>query len=290
MENLFEKGCLVQLSASVWGATRKIDPGKITDVITSQQWLTASKKLVDPDALKPIKKVVNTSRSYLGGVSLPFPIQGMLFVPKEMISKVDEKLDGFKRDFNQSVESFMESYDELRKTAIMCLGELFNELDYPVDLRSKFSFIWRFVVLDVPNGNTAILAPEVYEREKEKFVLTMEQARELAVESLRTEFADLTKRINERFTTGPNGKPKVFKNATVHSFYEFFETFKERNIFRDEQLDELVDQAQAILGGNSAESIRSNSQLKEHIKTGMSEVENAMAEILSRPRRKIIMN
>ena len=290
MENMFEKGCLVQLSASVWGATRKIDPGKITDVITSQQWLTASKKLVDPDALKPIKKVVTTSRSYLSGVSLPFPIQGMLFVPKETIVKVDDRLGGFKRDFNQGVESFMQSYDELRKTAIMCLGELFNELDYPVDLRSKFSFIWRFVVLDVPNGNTALLAPEVYEREKEKFVQTMEQARELAVESLRTEFADLTKRITDRFTTGPNGKPKVFKNATVHNFYEFFETFKERNIFRDEQLAELVNHAKAILGGCSAEKIRSNDQLKEHIKNGMSEVENAMADILSRPRRKIIMN
>ena len=290
MENLFEKGCLVQLSASVWGATRKIDPGKITDRIPSQQWLTASKKLVDPDALKPIKKVVNTSRSYLCGVSLPFPIQGLVFVPKETIAKVDGKLDEFKQDFNRGVENFLQSYDELRQAAILCLGDLFNELDYPVDLQSKFSFIWRFVVLDVPNGNTAILAPEVYEREKEKFVQTMEQARELAVESLRTEFADLTKRITDRFTTGPNGKPKVIKNATVHNFYEFFETFKERNIFRDEQLDELVDRAKAILGGCSAEKIRSNGQLKEHIKNGMSEVENAMADILLRPRRKIIMN
>ena len=69
MENIFEKGCLVQLSTSVWGATRKIDPGKITDRIPSPQWLTASKKLIDPDSLKPIKKVVNTSRSYLGGVT-----------------------------------------------------------------------------------------------------------------------------------------------------------------------------------------------------------------------------
>ena len=184
----------------------------------------------------------------------------------------------------------MQSYDELRKTAIICLGELFNELDYPIDLQSKFSFIWQFVVLDVPNGNTAILAPVVYEREKEKFVQTMEQARELAVESLRTEFAELIKRITERFTTGPDGKPKVFKKATVHNFYEFFETFKQRNIFKDEQLAELVDRAKAILCGYSAKTIRSNSQLKEHIKNGMSEVENAMAEILSRPRRKIIMN
>jgi len=76
----------------------------------------------------------------------------------------------------------------------------------------------------------------------------------------------------------------------VNNFYEFFETFKERNIFRDDQLAELVERARGILGGQSAESIRSNDQLKEHIRTGMAEVEKAMAEMLSMPRRKVIMN
>ena len=67
----------------------------------------------------------------------------------------------------------------------------------------------------------------------------------------------------------------------MKNFYEFFETFKERNIFRDGQLAELVEQAQAILGGQSAESIRSNDQLKEHIKDGMEDVEKTMVEVLS---------
>ena len=61
MENLFEKGCLVQLSASVWGAARKIQPAQLIDKIATPEWLTASKKLVEPDALKPIKRVVNAS-------------------------------------------------------------------------------------------------------------------------------------------------------------------------------------------------------------------------------------
>ena len=72
--------------------------------------------------------------------------------------------------------------------------------------------------------------------------------------------------------------------------YRFFETFKERNIFKDDQLAELVERAKTILGGQSAESIRSNDQVKEQIKAGMEDVEKTMAEILSIPRRKIIMN
>ena len=290
MENIFEKGCLVQLSAGVWQATRKIKPGQITDMMVSAEWLSATKKLVDPDAIKPIKKVVNTARSYLTGVSLPFPIQGMVFVPKEMISRVDEKLELFKTEFNMKVEKFMDRYDQLREIATVHLGELFNEMDYPVDISGKFSFIWRFVILDVPNGNTALLAPEVYEREKDKFIQTMEQTRELAIQSLREEFAGMVQRITDRFATGADGKPKVFKNGTVNNFYEYFETFKERNIFRDDHLDELVERAQGILAGQSADAIRSNEHLKDRIKDQMQEVDAAMADILSRPRRKIIMN
>lgn len=290
MENLFEKGCLVQLSASVWGAARKIQPAQLTDRIAKPEWLTASKKLVEPDALKPIKRVVNASRSYLAAASLPFPIQGMAFMPKEMINRVDDKLSEFKSQFNQCVDGFIADYEQLRAAASVHLGSLFNETDYPVDVAGKFSFCWRFVVLDVPNGNTAILAPKVYQREKEKFVQTMEQARQMAVESLRSEFAGLIERITDRFATGPDGKPKVFKNSTVENFYEFFETFKERNLFRDTELAELVERAQAILGNRLANTIRSNAQLKQQIARDMQQVEVAMADVLTRPRRKIVLN
>jgi hypothetical protein len=290
MENLFEKGCLIQLSTSVWGARRKIDPGRFSDMASAHEWLSANKKLVDPEALKPIKKVVNSARSYIAGASLPFPLNGLVFMPKEMIARVDEKLTGIKEDFDLTVDGFLESYDELRSAATVCLGDLFNESDYPVDIRNKFSFVWRFVILDVPNGNTALLAPEVYEREKKKFIDTMEQARELAVDSLRQEFAGMVQRITERFSATDTSKPKIFKNSTVNHFYEYFETFKDRNIFRDEQLAELVEQAQAIMGGTPPDLIRSDDQLKEGINAGMQDVEKAMADIFTMPRRKIDLN
>jgi hypothetical protein len=290
MENLFEKGCLVQLSIGNWKATRKIDKNKLSQMTNNHEWLTATKKLIDPESLKPISKIANSARSYLQSISLPFPINGMVFVPKDMISMVDTKLQEFKNDFNYEVENFSRDYDHLRSAAVSHLGDLFNEMDYPMDAKQKFSFIWRFIVMDVPNGQAGVLSPEVYEREKQKFINTMEEARELAIQSLREEFSQMVGRICERFTDGPNGKPKIFKNTTVNSFYEYFETFKERNIFKDTDLTELVTKAQAILNGTTAKDIRDSDYLKENIKTGMKDVENAMAEILTRPRRKITLN
>jgi hypothetical protein len=290
MENMFEKGCLVQLSISKWGGVKKINDNQLAEMIDSHEWVTATKKLVDPESLKPICKVGNAARTYLTTASLPFPIQGMVFIPKEMISRVDQRLEEFKTEFNQTIATFLRDYDKLRETAMVYLADLFNEVDYPVHVEKKFSFAWRFIILDVPNGKSGILSPEIYEREKEKFIQTMEEARTMAIESLREEFGSMVERITERFTQSGNGKPKVFKNATVESFYEFFETFKERNIFRDEQLDELVERAQAVLSGVSAESIRTNADLKENIRAGMAEVEGVMAVALARPRRKIVMD
>jgi len=234
--------------------------------------------------------VGNAARSYLTSISLPFPIQGMVFIPKEMITRIDQRLEEFKAEFNDTLNAFLQDYDRLRETAMVYLGDLFNEVDYPLHVEKKFSFAWRFIILDVPNGKSGILSPEVYEREKEKFIQTMEEARTMAIESLREEFASMVERITERFTQNGDGKPKIFKNSTVESFYEFFETFKERNIFKDEQLAELVDRAKAVLGRVSAESIRTSDHLKENIHAGMAEIEGAMAVALARPRRKIVMD
>ncbi|MBM4308361.1 MAG: DUF3150 domain-containing protein [Deltaproteobacteria bacterium] len=290
MENMFEKGCLVQLSISKWGGVKKINDNQLAEMIDSHEWVTATKKLVDPESLKPICKMGNAARTYLTTVSLPFPIQGMVFIPKEMISRVDQRLEEFKTEFNDTVTAFLRDYDRLRETAMVYLGELFNEVDYPLHVEKKFSFAWRFIILDVPNGKSGILSPEVYEREKEKFIQTMEEARTMAIESLREEFASMVERITERFTQNGERKPKIFKNSTIESFYEFFETFKERNIFKDAELAELVERAQAVLGGVSPESIRTSDLLKENIHAGMAEIENAMAVALARPRRKIVMN
>jgi len=290
MENLFEKGCLIQLSVRKWGGIKKIDKNWLAQMIDSSEWMNATKKLVDPESLKPICKVGNTARTYLNRTSLPFPLQGMVFIPKEMISRVDARLTEFKEEFKQAVSAFIDDYDSLRETAMIYLGDLFNEVDYPVNMWDKFSFAWRLIILEVPDGNSGILAPEVYEREKEKFIQTMDQARELAMVSLREEFASMVERITERFTESSDGKPKIFKNTTVDSFYEYFETFKERNIFKDEQLAQLVERAQAVLGNTSANQVRSNQEIKNNIRVGMVDIEAAMAQALNRSRRKIVMD
>ena len=290
MDNPFDKGCLIQVSSSMWGATRKIDSSHVEKMGAGAEWLRANKKLVDPKALRPVSNVVCNAKNYLVKVSLPFPIQAMVFVPKEMISSIDYHLNQYKIEFDEAVKEFLSAYPALRESAMSHLKELFNESDYPVDISSRFGFSWRFLTLNVPNGNTRLLAPEVYEREKKKFVQTMDEARQMAIDALRIEFSGLVKRLTERLSTNPDGKPRIFKNGTVNNFYEYFETFKQRNIFEDDDLKELVSQAQSVLENYSADAIRSDQHLKDRISQEMSAIDVNLNELLSAPRRQIIMD
>lgn len=291
-QNVFSHGCLVQLSISKWGGVRKLSKEQIARMVENgnSEWVSATKKLVDPDSLKPICKIANAARSALGTISLPFPINGLLFIPRDLISQADNVLSEFRDNFNRAVYSFRDDYYHLRESARLYLGDLFNEVDYPAEIENKFNFSWRFVVMDVPNGSAGVLSPEIYEREKEKFVQTMEEARQMAVSALREEFAEMVERICDRFTDTPDGKPKVFKNATVDSFYQYFETFKERNIFQDASLQGLVEQAQSILSGRTPEEIRDRPALKEAIRAHMTEVEDAMSQAFERPKRRIVLD
>jgi len=290
MENAFDKGCLVQVSSSMWGATRKIHSTYVEKMGAGSEWLNAHKKLVDPKSLRPVFNVISNAKNYLAKVSLPFPIQAMVFVPKEMINSIDYNLNEYKLQFQDAVEKFKFAYPFLRDHAIVHLGELFNESDYPVDISSRFSFTWRFLTLNVPNGNTRLLAPEVYEREKQKFVETMEEARQMAITALRVEFTEHVKNLTDRLRTNTDGKPRIFKNGTVNNFYDFFETFKQRNIFEDQDLKELVNKAQAVLSNHTADTIRSDTQLKERINQEMGAIESNLDALFSAPRRRIVMN
>jgi len=291
-ENIFTRGCLIQLSVSKFGGVKKINKSKLSSMVDQAEhdWVTATKKLVDPESLKPICKINNAARNWLATISLPFPINGLVFVPKDLINTVDEKMIDFKIKFNEAVQNFILDYSRLRDTAKIYLGELFNEVDYPIDIGSKFNFNWRFIVLDVPNGDTKLLAPEVYAREKEKFIQTIEEARGMAINALREEFCQMVEHITERFTQTGTGKPKIFKNTTIDGFYDYFQTFKDRNIFKDNELADLVNRAQSVLNGTNVEQIRSNENLKEDIRSGMVDIEGTIAELFNRPRRKIVLN
>jgi hypothetical protein len=285
-DNIFQKACLVQLSTSCWQGSRMLDPS-VMEQIGNSEWLRGRKHLISPETLNPIRAVISRARKDMERESLPFPVIGLTLAPKEQLSRIEECLEKHRDDYWHEVAKFEDQYEDARETARRNLGELFSDADYPVNIRSRFGFEWRYFVLDVP-GKASILTPEIYEREKAKFMAMMEETRDLAMAALRQEFSDHVSHIVERLTRSEDGSPKVFKNCMIQKIQGYLSVFDARNLFGDEHLAELVERAKAIIGGVTPESIRENVWLKNGIAEGMGKIKQAIDQaIIDLPRRKV---
>ena len=286
--DIFQKACLIQLSTSVWQGCCKLDESVLKRIGENSEWLKGSKDLVNQDLLSPIRKCAGQARTAILKYSLPFPINSVYLISKEALSMIDEKLQEYKQQFWDKVRDFELLFEIAKEEAMGYLGDLYNEADYPIDITRKFRFEWRFLTMDVP-GKSTVLPPEIYEREKEKFQSMMDETRELAISALREEFAKTVNGLTEKLNKDST-QPRVIKSSMFNKMREFLDGFGTRNIFEDEVLVELSQQAKALIEGVSPDGIKKNDIMLQKIKNEMNELKFAIdSAIEDMPRRKIRM-
>lgn len=286
--DVFQEAALIQLSASCWIGSKSLHQGMLKD-IGNAQWLRGKKLLINPELLGSIKTTIHKARQLVNRFALPFPLTGLYLVPKESIDQVDAMLEQVKDEYWAKVNSFISHYEDARDEARKALGELFSEADYPMDIRSKFRFDWRFLLLDVP-GKASILPPEVYEREKQKFQMLMEEAREMSIAALREEFAGIVQHLVERVSDPEDGKPKTIRSSMMNKMNEFLDAFQDKNLFSDDKLEALVSQARTILGDirDGGYGLNYNEMLRKRVQNDMQHLKEAVdAAVEELPRRKI---
>lgn len=286
--DIFKKACLVQLATSCWTGSKDIHQSQLINVGKNTEWLKGKKLLVNPEVLGPIKATVQMARKILARFALPFPISGLHLVPKDSIDEIDNRLEMFQADFNNKVSSFCDFYVEAREEAKTALGELFNDTDYPQDIRTKFRFTWRFLNLDVPTKATFI-TPETYLREKQKFIDLMDETRELAIAALRIEFSEVVTHLSDKVTGGDN-KPKILRSNMTNRINEFLDGFSERNLFQDDKLTALVNEAKTLVKtiNSNPYAVTYQDLLRQKVTTDFANLKTAIdAAIEEMPRRRI---
>lgn len=286
-KDVFKKACLIQLTSSVWQCSRVLNQKILAQKIgQDNEWLRGRKFLINPELLGPVKTAVQQSRNTVKRYALPFPITSIYLIPKESLVTIDERLHYFKDRFWDKVRDFEAMYGAGREEAKSVLGDLFNESDYPEDILSKFRFEWRYFEVSTPS-KSKILTPEIYEREKEKFTSMMEETRDLAMTALREEFSTVIANLVDRLTND-DGKPKVISSGMFNKLHEFLNDFSTRNIFEDDELIALTEQARAAIENVSPYGLKYNDVMRKKITKTMSDLENTIMESLEdMPRRKL---
>jgi hypothetical protein len=284
----------IRLSFTWFGTRKTLSPqqkAQAADTFGAEgEFLSAGKKLIDtrhPD-FKAVTSVRGRIVSYWRGISLPYPEPGIRLIRQEDIAPVNLQFKTLKADLDEAVNHLDRHFASLKSTARERLGSLYDSADYPDSLRGLFDVTWDFPSVEPPSYLQR-LNPEVYEQECRRVTAQFDEAVQLAEQAFLQELSQLVSHLTERLSGNEDGKPKVFRDSVVENLTEFFERFSRLNIRTNDQLDEIVNQAQRAVRGVEPQALRDNVNLRSRVTSQLSGVQ-AVVEglLLDRPRRNIL--
>ena len=213
----------------------------------------------------------------------------MRLIKQEKVDEFAALMADYKAELGDAVANLDRHFDELESAASMRLGSLFNPSDYPETLRGLFDVAWDFPSVEPPDY-LVTLSPQIYEQERARVAARFEEAVKLAEAGFVEEFARLVDHLTERMNGGnDDGTPKVFRESAVGNLVEFFARFRELNVRSNPQLDELVEQALALVRGVGAQDLRDGKGLRERVAGQLAQVQSSLdAMLIERPRRRIL--
>ena len=253
-------------------------------------FLSAGKKLLDTKhpAFRAVSGVKNRILSYWKSVSLPYPEPGVRLIRQDRIDRFDAQMTEFQEALDEAIRHLDEHYAQLKSTARNRLGSLYNPLDYPQSLDGMFQVSWDFPSVEAPDYLRQ-LNPDLYRQECERVAARFDEAVRLAEQAFMEELQQLAAHLTERLTGQTDGKPKVFRDSAVNNLKEFFERFRQLNVRNNEQLDEVVEMCQRMVGGLQPQLLRDNQGLRQQVATQLGQVRNLLDDLLvDRPRRNIL--
>ncbi len=129
----------------------------------------------------------------------------------------------------------------------------------------------------------------MFRQEQARVAARFEEAVRLTEEAFVSEFGKLVSHLTERLSGSDDGKPKVFRDSAVENLGEFFTRFRQLNVGKNAQLDELVAQAQRVIRGVEPQQLRDSTALAAERRHATLAVQSVLDGLLvDRPRRNII--
>ena len=288
--------CLASKLQLKWlGVTRSLTADQMASLVDGSEvdskMIRASKRLLD-SAHPTMKLLANIRNRMLGtwrGLTLPFVEAGVRLIPRQLVGEFEARMSMLKDELASAVDELEQEWPSLKEAAAARLGAFYNSDDYPDNLEELFVVSWSYPETSVPSYLMAIDA-SVYRREAARVAEKFEQAVELAEQGFVEEFNKLVSHLTERLTDSDGG-PKIFRDSSLESLREFFGRFGQMRLGgkAEEQLEQLVAQAQRIVSGVAPQDLRDSGSLRQNVAQNLSRVGAELEGMLvSRPRRKII--
>lgn len=241
------------------GMQRKIDLKKVGTLPDSlkSELINAQAKILDCPELRAIQALDATTDRFLFRNSNPSVFRGLGIrqVTTDMAPTLDTRLREYRPQREALVATFTIRYADITDKVRDQLGPVMSQAinwPNPNDVGRLFGCSWRWISIVVPIGLDADLAAS----ETLKSDYDKREQDELVRQALRSGFQKVIDKILERITPDDEGKRKIIRDSTIENFREFIEAFPGRYTTEDRDLEKLINKANLMLAGVSADDLK----------------------------------
>lgn len=262
--SLEEKAMLIKLSLGRWTARKK---DKLASNATEQQFQTAhgqtqvTKALVGKKALKGINSKLDYAYNYYLSHTLPWTDDGFRILSAAMYTEFMSTMRNIKADIMDEIEVVATNYEAIRQEAEIALGGpvsqggLFDEADYPTDIRSKYRF--ETIITPIPSKQdfrvTHISDDAIAEIESQ-IESRYKSAEAEAMKDLYERVKEVMTKVYEAF-----GDPEAdFRDSKIDNVTELMEMVPKLNIAGDKNLDKMRKVIETKICTLSAKELRTD--------------------------------
>lgn len=244
--------------------------------------LSLKKRLINSEEFDAICTFQGALRSWIYSRTTPsFFREGFQLVKLEGIGTIEEKLSEAQKELESLVANLCLVYPGQVEEAREILGNQFNADDYPSaeELKEFFSISWNWIAFTVPEG----LPLELRQKEEDKLKRQFADAGEQITSALRAGFLELISHATARLTSEPGAKPKIIRETMIGNIKDFIETFNQRNLMDDIELQRLVEKARDVLNLNdvTTQKLRESEDVRENIRKGFEEIKAGIEPLIT---------
>lgn len=286
--NLSERAMLVSLSIRLWSA-RKTD-AKISKEVADRHNAKEdvgryNKSLVAKAALERVSKACAAARTFHAENTLPWLDDGVRILPAANFVAYKAEVIKLQDDFEAAVRAFCADYPAIVDQARIDLNGLFNQADYPVDIKGRFGFGVRFMPLPSSDDFRAKIADGEVARIREQITGEMEAAAEAAMGDLWGRVHDVVSHMAERLkgyrVDLVTGKAEgVFRDSLVQNVRDVAALLPRLNMTSDPALVNVHQRIVADLLTYSAVELRENQIGREAVADKAEAILRDMAEFM----------
>lgn len=263
-ENIFEQGMLIHLSLGGYHGRVQLSEEQLKDL--PKEIVRGVHDMFDIDfksLLKDVFSQENEIRRWIKALSIPFPIDGVYFIPSKSIEFVIKNLEDMRiarKDliqktvdvYDASIKIFSEKYPDFYRHAL-------NKYISKDQFADRFYFSYQFIKVQAPDKNSKFISPEMYKLEMQKFKESIEDMKKEVLSVIYTELIQLTKRLKTQCSDGkPNQRTFDSLNTFLSKIDNVYSDFIDRK-----DMKEVIEKIRKEVLGIDAVSLRDSENFKK---------------------------